>query len=128
MGKQTQQERAQNYLGRNSKVTELFGTSDGFLFEKRVDSLKHSRTLKNPDIKRFTETGAEKVDLTSGIEPGTESQFLKNSVKAIREELPEMNDVEELEGYLAEEKAKTDARSTAVEAIENRIKDLKNPE
>ncbi|MGC1471540.1 MAG: hypothetical protein WA775_03015 [Psychroserpens sp.] len=122
MGKLTQQERAQNYLGRNSEVSEIFGTSDGFLFEKRSDARTHSRTLKETTVNRYTDSTVEKSsdDDTNFVK----SDFLKASVKTIKEELPDMTDVKELEGYVEEEKASTDPRSTAIEAIEKRIEEL----
>lgn len=123
MAKKTQQERAQIYFERNSKVKELFGTSDGFNFENPTDSLSHSITLKDKTITVFTKSG--KPEVLDKQEPiADQPKFLKLSVKKITEALPEMNDVEVLQGYLDFEKKTEQPRSTAIAALEARIEAL----
>lgn len=116
--KKTQAERAQSYFERNSKVTELIGTSDGTLFERKQDALSHSTTLENKQLETFTKVDAKKA------KEDTRGEFLKLSVKKIQKQLPEMQDVEVLKALVIEEKAQEDQRSTAIEAIEARIVEL----
>lgn len=116
----TQAERAQIYFERNSKVTELTGTSDGFLFERKQDALSHSTTLENKQLETFTKGDVKAKKATED----TRGVFLKLSVKKIQKQLPEMQDVEVLKALVIEEKAQEDPRSTAIEAIEARIVEL----
>lgn len=127
MAKQTQKERAQKYLERNPKIEELYGTSDGFNFEKPQDALSHSTTLENKELTVFKADGkAEKVDFkeTTTAKPA----FLKTSVKKIEEALPQIKDVKTLTGYLEFEQATEQPRSTAIKAIEARIEALTSAE
>ncbi|AUS06476.1 hypothetical protein [Pseudotamlana carrageenivorans] len=117
MKKLTQKERAQNYFERNTKVNELFGTSDGYLFERSKDALNHSTTLEKKGI-----TPYKRSEKSEG------SDLLKLSVKDLTEAIKDITDVTVLEAYLEEEQAKDEPRSTAVKAFEDRIETLSNPE
>lgn len=121
--KKTQAERAQSYFERNPQVTQLVGTSDGFLFERNQDALSHSITLENKELKKYNAPGAAKAETKTPTED-TRSEFLKLSVKKIQKQLPEMKDVDALTAYLEEEKALEDSRSTAIDAIAARIAEL----
>jgi len=123
MSKNTQAERAQKYFERNSKVKELFGTSDGFNFEKPQDALSHSTTLEDKELAVFKVNGkTEKVAPKDA--PTDPPEFLKLSVKKMEDALPEINDVEALKGYLEFEQQTEQPRSTAVKAIETRLEAL----
>ncbi len=123
MAKKTQQERAQTYLERNPKIKELFGTSDGFNFEKIQDALSHSTTLDNKGLTVYRANGkSETLDTKEPI--SDQPDFLKLSVKKMGEALSEINDLEALKGYLDYEQKTEQPRSTAVKAIESRIKEL----
>jgi len=125
MAKKTQAEKAQAYLAKHPKLAEVFGTSDGFNFEKVQDALGHSTTLEKKGIEVFKRDGkTETLDTSKDETP--QSKFLKQNVKQINEALPSITDVKALEGYLAAEKTVTVPRATAITAIEARIAELAN--
>ena len=101
-------------------MSKLFGTSDGFLFERKQDALSHNTTLEGNEIEVFKPKGEKETE--------TKSAFLQLSVKDIEVALVEMTDVDELNTYLKEENALEQPRSTAIKAIEGRIELLESPE
>lgn len=122
MSKKTQLEAAKDYLAAH-KVAEVFGTADGFLFEKPQHAFSHAATLENKEVSIFNAGGAKVIEQVENTEETP--LFLKDSVKSITANLPNVSDVAVLEGYVAFEKQTSQPRSTAIAAIEARIAELK---
>jgi len=51
-------QKALDYLKSNADITEIFATSDGFLFTKKADATEHAKTLTEdePEVETFTNT------------------------------------------------------------------------
>jgi len=49
-------QKALDYLKSNADITEIFATSDGFLFTKKADATEHAKTLTEdePEVETFT--------------------------------------------------------------------------
>jgi len=65
-------QKALDFLKSNADITEVFATSDGFLFTKKSDATEHAKTLTEdePEVETFTAKDiqelidAETADLT----------------------------------------------------------------
>jgi hypothetical protein len=105
----------------------LFATSDGqfFVFKDRANM--HATSHKSP----LTVYEIERKDVEEEInEPAPETSGSTESpktVKVIKAEVATITEVEALEKMLEAEKALEDPRKTAIEAIEDRIAELKEP-
>lgn len=49
-------QKALDFLESNANTKEVFGTTDGFIFLKKVDALNHAKVLDadNPEVETFT--------------------------------------------------------------------------
>ncbi len=47
------EKKAQEYLKEHPELEKLYGTSDGFLFEKEQDARSHAKTLANKEVSTF---------------------------------------------------------------------------
>lgn len=47
-------EKAQAYLKEHNELEKLYGTADGFLFERKQDATAHATTLGNKTVSEFT--------------------------------------------------------------------------
>lgn len=60
-------QKALDFLESNANTKEVFGTTDGFIFLKKVDALNHAKVLDadNPEVESFTrdEQPAKKDDV-----------------------------------------------------------------
>lgn len=120
MGKLTPEQRAKKFLDSNKGVKKIHATSDGFLFQHKPDAVSHGKKLEDKNVTTYSRSA--KVDAPAkDTEP---KGFLDQSVAKIKAALPGKKDVAELEGYLEQEKAQEDPRTTALEAIESRIAEL----
>lgn len=48
------EKKAQEYLKEHPELEKLYGTSDGFWFEKEQDARSHANTLENKEVSTFT--------------------------------------------------------------------------
>ncbi|MEO2064488.1 MAG: hypothetical protein ABGW97_16010 [Christiangramia sp.] len=120
MGKLTPEQQAKKYLKDNKAVKKIHATSDGFLFLHKPDAVSHGKKLEDKNVTTFSRSA--KVDAPAKDEEP--KGFLDQSVAKIKAALAAKEDVAELEGYLEQEKAQEEPRTTAVEAIESRIAEL----
>lgn len=72
--------RALEYLESKPELTEIYATSDGFLFEKKYDATTHAKTLDETDPQ--VEVFAREKQENKGVE-----------VKAIEETEPVENEI-----------------------------------
>ena len=108
---------AQKYL-KDYKQDKIHATSDGYLFHHKPDAIAHGKKLKEKAVQTFTRNDKAAAKETA------KASFTDQKVTEIAKALPGIKDVKVLEGYLAEENAKEEPRTTAVAAIEERIAEL----
>ncbi len=66
------EEKAQAYLKANPTVKKLYGTQDGFLFERKQDAKNHAATLENKNVETFVPKSEES---TGEVDAEQESLF-----------------------------------------------------
>ncbi|SDE76919.1 hypothetical protein [Riemerella columbipharyngis] len=78
----TMNERAEQYISSHRNVKKLYGTEDGFLFEKKADAEAHAKTLSSKELAEYTEKKAENKGNNAAPEtPQTLSEKPKGAVK-----------------------------------------------
>lgn len=107
----------------HKKLGKYFKTSDGVPFFHESDAKNHAKGLKDKAIKEVTNPNL--IEVVEDEDGGADDN--KNlSVDDIKAQLPEVSDVAALELMLDTEN-KGKKRKTAIEAIEARITEVKEP-
>lgn len=112
-----QQEQAKEYFSRYPERERVFGTRDGFLFEEKQNAVKHAATLENKEVIVFKN---ETENITDVDEP---KSFLQLRVNKLAEAIKKEDNAQLIEALLVQEK-ETSNRKGAIDALENRIKEL----
>tara|TARA_R110002126_G_scaffold78629_2_gene195658 strand:+ start:4301 stop:4612 length:312 start_codon:yes stop_codon:yes gene_type:complete len=64
MSKETIASKVEKHFAGNPTRKEVFATSDGFLFERKENALRHLKTLENKNVETFTKSGkVEDIDV-----------------------------------------------------------------
>lgn len=131
MGNKELKKASESYFEKNKDLQEIFATTDGQFFfqENRANlhknNLRDAKTGKSKiSVVKITRTEALASDTTSGDDDSADGSLLDQSVKNIKAGVKEITDVDVLQDYIEEEDAKEKPRTSAIEAIQERITEL----
>lgn len=119
-------EKAQKYLTNNPAVKQLYGTVDGFLFEKQHDANAHARTLEDKEVLVFARNvGVPNDEKTPTVEkdPKQNSPFDYESIdkKLLEDRAFLMVRYEALKGEKVPHNIGTAKLSERVQALEREL-------
>lgn len=119
----TLQEKATAYFKSKPHIKAVYGTSDGFLFEKEPDAKSHARSLSAKGVETFKNVSqgvpASSPDQTEAPK-GLLDQNAPEAIKALNEAI----DVKMLQAYSEQEQNSSKPRKTVIDAIEARLEEL----
>lgn len=111
-------QKAAEYFSRYNTKTELFGSSDGFLFEMKQDANAHASTLEDKTVTHYKN---EQNTQATETKPG----LLELSISKLKVELQEVDSAGLIEALIIQERgADNGGRIGAIDALEDRLKEL----
>lgn len=109
--------KAQKYLAEHEDVQQVFATTDGFMFLKKIHAKAHGITLDNKEVSTHKRANAVVKTESKGV--------LDGNLVEVKERVANMEDVELLEALILQEEKEAN-RKGALEALANRLEEL-NP-
>lgn len=111
------EKKAQKYLAEHEDVQQVFSTTDGFMFLKKIHARAHGITLVNKEVSTHKRANV--------VEKAESKGLLDGNLTEVKQRVATVEDIELLEALILQEHKEAN-RKGALEALADRIEEL-NP-